>query len=97
VFQEVFGEDPYLSGILAAAYVKGMQGNDERFVRTSSGCKVVGVYSGPENIPESRFSFNANVCCILAFHIVVDDEKPTETCFWPLLSTRHKLWVLMEQ
>jgi len=62
VIQEVFGEDPYLSGVLAAAYVRGMQGSDERFVRTSSGCKVVGIYSGPENVPVSRYSFNANVC-----------------------------------
>jgi len=60
--QEVYGEDPYLSGMLGAAYVKGMQGKDDRFVRTSSGCKVVGIYSGPENVPVSRFGFNANVC-----------------------------------
>jgi hypothetical protein len=59
--QEVYGEDPFLSGRLAAAYVKGIQGRDPRFVRASSGCKVVGLYSGPEDKPQSRFSFNAVV------------------------------------
>lgn len=61
----MYGEDPYLSGVLAAAYVKGMQGNHPRYFRASSGCKVVGLYSGPENIPVSRFGFNAVVSSFL--------------------------------
>ena len=58
--QEVYGEDPYLSGALAAAYVKGLQGS-RKYVRANAGCKVVSVHSGPENIPTSRFSFNSIV------------------------------------
>ncbi|XP_070188990.1 uncharacterized protein [Littorina saxatilis] len=59
--QELFGEDPLLAGAYAAAYVKGLQGNDTRYVRASSGCKVVIAYSGPDNIPVSRLGFNAIV------------------------------------
>ena len=62
--KEVYGEDPYLVGQIAVSYVKGLQGSHPRYVRASSGCKVIGLYSGPENIPSSRFSFDAEVCCI---------------------------------
>lgn len=71
LFQEVYSEDPYLSGLLAAAYVKGMQGPHPRYFRASSGCKVVGLYSGPENYPVSRFGFNAvaSVSAVLFFNL----------------------------
>ncbi|GAB6019394.1 hypothetical protein CHUAL_000978 [Chamberlinius hualienensis] len=59
--QETYGEDPYLSGQLAKAYVQGLQGNDPRYIRANAGCKHFDVYSGPENIPQSSFSFNAVV------------------------------------
>ncbi|XP_070191071.1 uncharacterized protein [Littorina saxatilis] len=59
--QETYGEDPYLSGIFATAYVKGLQGNDTRYVRASAGCKHFDVHGGPESIPVSRFSFDAMV------------------------------------
>ncbi|KAK7108537.1 uncharacterized protein [Littorina saxatilis] len=59
--QETYGEDPLLSGVYAANYIKGLQGNDTRYVRASGGCKHFDVYAGPENIPENRFSFNAQV------------------------------------
>lgn len=59
--QETYGEDPYLSGTLSAAFVKGLQGAHPRYVKASAGCKHFDVHGGPENIPESRFSFNAKV------------------------------------
>ncbi|XP_050394883.1 uncharacterized protein LOC126812504 [Patella vulgata] len=59
--QETYGEDPYLSGVLASYFVKGLQGNNTRYIRANAGCKHFDVHGGPENIPVSRFSFNAQV------------------------------------
>ncbi|XP_052242270.1 uncharacterized protein LOC127852358 isoform X2 [Dreissena polymorpha] len=59
--QETYGEDPYLSGVYAAHFVRGLQGDHFRYVRANAGCKHFDVHGGPENIPESRFSFDAKV------------------------------------
>jgi len=59
--QETYGEDPFLTSKLGEAYVKGLQGNHPRYVRANAGCKHFAAYSGPENIPENRLSFNAIV------------------------------------
>ncbi|MEE6484296.1 hypothetical protein FKM82_013830 [Ascaphus truei] len=59
--QETYGEDPYLSGVLAAAFVRGLQGDHPRYVKASAGCKHFAAHGGPENIPVSRFSFDAKV------------------------------------
>ena len=54
--QETYGEDPFLSGRLAVAFVKGLQGDDLRYLKTIATVKHYAVHSGPE--PE-RHSFNA--------------------------------------
>ncbi|KAK7108535.1 hypothetical protein V1264_016267 [Littorina saxatilis] len=59
--QETYGEDPYLSGVYAANFIQGLQGNDTRYVRASGGCKHFDVHGGPDSIPVSRFKFNAQV------------------------------------
>ncbi|XP_043915951.1 probable beta-D-xylosidase 5 [Protopterus annectens] len=59
--QETYGEDPFLSGQLSTAFVKGLQGDHPRYIKANSGCKHFDVHGGPENIPESRFSFDAKV------------------------------------
>ncbi|XP_019615390.1 PREDICTED: probable beta-D-xylosidase 6 [Branchiostoma belcheri] len=59
--QETYGEDPYLSGSLAQSFVQGLQGDHPRYIRTNAGCKHFDVHGGPENIPSSRFSFDAKV------------------------------------
>ena len=46
--QETYGEDPFLTGRLAVAYVTGLQGSDPRYYRAISTPKHYAVHSGPE-------------------------------------------------
>lgn len=55
---ETFGEDPYLTGRLGIAYIKGIQGNDKKYLKAAACAKHFAVHSGPEN---ERHSFNAVV------------------------------------
>ncbi len=56
--QETYGEDPYLTGRMAVAFVSGMQGNDPHYFRVVSTPKHFAVHSGPEPL---RHSFNVDV------------------------------------
>ena len=56
--QETWGEDPFLTGEMAAAYVKGMQGDHPRYLKTAVCAKHFAVHSGPE---KDRHTFNAVV------------------------------------
>lgn len=54
--QETYGEDPYLSGKLGAAFVRGLQGNNPQYLKAAACAKHYLVHSGPE---KDRHSFNA--------------------------------------
>src|SRR5262245_21653708 len=56
--QETYGEDPYLTGRLGVAFVKGLQGNDPKYLKVVATPKHYAVHSGPE--PE-RHRFDAQV------------------------------------
>jgi len=66
---ETFGEDPFLTGRLAAAFVRGLQGDDPRWLRAIATPKHFAVHSGPE--PE-RHRFDAVV-----------DERDLRTTYLP--------------
>ena len=46
--QETYGEDPFLTGRLGVAFVKGLQGDDPRYLKVVSTPKHYAVHSGPE-------------------------------------------------
>jgi beta-glucosidase len=53
---ETYGEDPYLTGELATQFIKGLQGNDEKYFKVIATAKHFAVHSGPENL---RHTFDA--------------------------------------
>ncbi|MFX0070684.1 MAG: glycoside hydrolase family 3 protein, partial [Candidatus Hermodarchaeota archaeon] len=48
--QETFGEDPYLTSRIAIAFVKGLQGDHPKYLKTCSEIKHFAVHSGPEKL-----------------------------------------------
>src|SRR5450759_1206812 len=46
--QETYGEDPFLTGRLGTAFVRGLQGDDPKYFKTISTPKHYAVHSGPE-------------------------------------------------
>jgi beta-glucosidase len=56
--QETYGEDPFLTGEMGVAFVRGMQGNHPRYLKTAACAKHYAVHSGPEGL---RHVFDARV------------------------------------
>lgn len=54
--QETFGEDPYLTGELGVATVRGLQGDHPDYLKTAACAKHFAVHSGPE---QARHVFDA--------------------------------------
>jgi beta-glucosidase len=56
--QETYGEDPFLTGRMAVAFVRGMQGSDPHYLKTVATPKHFAVHSGPEPL---RHVFDAQI------------------------------------
>lgn len=75
---ETYGEDPYLTAMMGAAVIRGLQGNDTNHLISSACVKHLAVHSGPEG---KRHEFDAQVstrdlwCTYLpAFQYLVKNE-----------------------
>jgi len=55
---ETFGEDPYLTAVMGAAAVRGLQGDDPQHLVAAACVKHLAVHSGPEG---TRHEFDAKV------------------------------------
>lgn len=56
--QETYGEDPYLTGRMGVAFIKGLQGDHPKYLKVVATPKHYAVHSGPEPM---RHSFDARV------------------------------------
>lgn len=64
--QETYGEDPFLTARMGSAFVRGLQGDDPRYLKAAAAAKHFAVHSGPE---KGRHAFDA----------VVDEKDLRET------------------
>lgn len=77
--QETYGEDPTLTSRLGVAFVRGLQGDDPRYLKVAACAKHYAVHSGPERL---RHEFNAEASpqdlretYLPAFRALVQDAK----------------------
>ena len=56
--QETYGEDPYLTARIGIQFVKGLQGDDPKYLKTAACAKHFAAHSGPE---ADRHHFDAQV------------------------------------
>ncbi|MFT4094000.1 MAG: glycoside hydrolase family 3 C-terminal domain-containing protein [Niabella sp.] len=56
--QETYGEDPFLTAMQGKAFVRGLQGEDAKYLKAAACAKHYAVHSGPEPI---RHSFDVEV------------------------------------
>jgi beta-glucosidase len=77
--QETYGEDPFLTGRMAVAFVTGLQGDDPKYFRVLATPKHFAVHSGPE---PSRHSIDVSVSkhdmedtYLPAFRVAVTEGK----------------------
>ncbi len=82
--QETYGEDPYLTSVIGSAFVRGLQGNDPRYLKTAACAKHYAVHSGPEAL---RHEFDAQASLkdmyetyLPAFQALVDAKVEAVMC-----------------
>ena len=46
--QETYGEDPFLTGTFAVAFIHGLQGDHPKYIKAMGCAKHYAVHSGPE-------------------------------------------------
>jgi beta-glucosidase len=67
--QETYGEDPFLTATLGTSYVRGLQGDDPRYLKVAACAKHFAVHSGPEPLRE-RFNVNVDPQSLNDFYLV---------------------------
>ncbi|MBD8678374.1 glycoside hydrolase family 3 C-terminal domain-containing protein [Sphingomonas sp. CFBP 13720] len=102
--QETWGEDPYLTARFGVAFIRGLQGDDPRMLKTLAAVKHFAVHSGPEadrhrdDIHPSAYDLEDTY--LPAFRAAVTEGRPeglmcaynaidgVPACASPLIETR---------
>jgi beta-glucosidase len=83
--QETYGEDPYLTGQMGMALVRGFQGDDPRYLKITACAKHFAVHSGPESTRHTfdvrPSAYDLNDTYLPAFrNLIVDARVASVMC-----------------
>ena len=89
--QETYGEDPYLTGRMGLNFMKGLQGDNPKYLKVAACAKHFAVHSGPERL---RHVFDAEVTnkdlnetYLPAFKILVEGGVESIMCAYNRTNT----------
>ena len=71
--QETYGEDPFLTGQIGSAFVRGLQGDDPKHLKTIATAKHFAVHSGPES---QRLAMRTFADAVVTAHDLEDTYLP---------------------
>jgi beta-glucosidase len=87
--QETYGEDPFLTGRMGVAFVKGMQGDDLRYLKLVATPKHYAVHSGPEP-DRHRFDAIANERDVRETYLPAFKACLTEAGAWSVMGAYNR-------
>lgn len=59
----------------------GLKGDNPRYYRANAVCKHFDAYGGPEDLPQSRLSFNAQVIYIFVTCNDISSDNEMTSCY----------------
>ncbi len=88
---ETYGEDPYLTGELGVCFIKGLQGDDPKYLKLVATAKHFAVHSGPES---TRHSANVNPSLRDFYETYTPHFKKAvqEAGVWSVMGAYQRLW-----
>jgi len=87
--QETYGEDPFLSARMGVAFVKGLQGNDPKYIKVVATPKHFAVHSGPE--PERhRFDAQTNERDLWDTYLPAFEATVKESGAWSVMCAYNR-------
>ena len=88
---ETYGEDPYLTGELGVGFIKGLQGDDPKYLKLVATAKHFAVHSGPES---TRHSANVNPSLRDFYETYTPHFKKAvqEAGVWSVMGAYQRLW-----
>jgi beta-glucosidase len=87
---ETYGEDPYLSGELAVDYIRGLQGDNEKYLKLVATSKHFMVHSGPES-DRHRFDVSASARDSLMTYTPHFKKTIQEAGVWSVMCAYNRL------
>jgi beta-glucosidase len=89
--QETYGEDPLLTARMGVAFVRGLQGDDPKILKTAACAKHFAVHSGPEAL-RHRFDAKPSKKDLRETYLPAFEALVTEAKVAGVMSAYNRVW-----